>query len=315
MTMVLLREIKGCKPICEEAMETKVKSVITKVNASNCLDLSVSIDKTILRLNPYLNEEELIRYFKSKGIDYKVSRLRSEHCISVGKFHFIYLQNTKQIISKLVTNPNDFSSYYEYRKYFDSICSELEVELIPSRLDIAIDIKGRDFNWINRRISIGKKRSLSRYVFEGCNEQTRYFGKAPNELVFYDREEKSKKVSGCRIESRKRGSSQIQSKSLGELESELLDDMFNPFRGVELIDFKLKRVKELNKNLKTILKRERIKTLLSHNGYFYTKKFYNKNRNFMRDFKSFTKEVSKISLEEKYRPLMESYLMSEDCHE
>ena len=303
---VVTRNLK-VKTNLRGSMEKQVKSVITRINASNCLDLSISIDKVIYRLSPYTTGKELITYLENKKIEYNKSRLKNAYCISVGKFYFLYLHNTKEIIAKLVTNPNDFDSYSDYTKFYNQVCSGLKLKLEPCRVDVALDMN-KDFKWLNKRISIGRKRTLTRYVLDGCKEQTRYFGKAPNELTLYDRGEKSKKLKGCRLESRKSGASQIASKSLDSLEKELVSSSFNPFENVEIIDFKLKKFSELGKNLKLILKLEQIKTLLPHNGYFYTRKYFNKNRNFKRDFKSFVKEVSNTNLGDLYLPLMKSYL-------
>jgi hypothetical protein len=84
---VVTRNLK-VKTNLRGSMEKQVKSVITRINASNYLDLSISIDKVIYRLNPYTTGKELISYLENKKIEYNKRYVRRLAPLSQYNFCF-----------------------------------------------------------------------------------------------------------------------------------------------------------------------------------------------------------------------------------
>jgi hypothetical protein len=289
------------------------RPVITTENASELLGISLCIDKINFSFTSGIKDKELIDYLENRKLDFKQSRLKSEKTIQVGHFYFIFYSFSNEYIVKLQSNPSKYDSFLEYLKNFDLICSGLSSELKPNRLDVAIDFSNKAFKWLNSRLVVPKKNLIERYVLRGCEEQTRYFGKEPKQMVLYDQDEHpDKSKSGVRLESRTKGSSNIQASSFEELLTTLTSPSFNPFKGVLVKDFRFRKVEKCIQNIDDLLVKEKIKTLIEHNGFVYTKKVFNKHRNASRDLGKFLSEKGEANIGSLYQDLMKGYLSIEE---
>lgn len=170
-----------------KSKETK-DSVITLVTAPKKLGMELSIDKIEYMFEHPIQESKLISYLDNRKLEYEKIRLSNEYSIRCEKFDFIYLSNTKSLIRRISTNPNNENSFNDYyKKYNKIIDSDLEKELYVYRVDFALDFHKKQFSWYNQHLHISAKRCLERYVHNGSEEQTRYFGKGKNTSVLYEK--------------------------------------------------------------------------------------------------------------------------------
>lgn len=287
--------------------------VITTKTASKRLGLSASVDKINYKFKSLIHESDLKQYLDSNGIEYSDCRLRTEHSIQVSNFYFTYLPNTKNLISKVITNPNKHGSFLNYLNDFEIVYRGLKDQLLPSRLDIAFDFSKISFDWLNRRLIVPRKSKQERYVLNGYEEQTRYFGKDPKTMIFYNQDDlEDEDRKGPRLESRIKGNSHLGVETLEDLVSLLTDESFNPFKGVEIQNLRVRSFKNIEENIPDLLIKEKITTLLIHNGFTYMKKVLNGQRNASRDLKKYLILREPIKLGELYHEHIRDYLGIEE---
>jgi hypothetical protein len=294
----------------KQSFKRRKTSVITTKNASVELGLNLSIDKIEFKFDEYLSKEKLLRILETNKVNYTEERLKSEHSIKVDSFYFIYLKNTK-LISRITTNPNRFSSFQDYKEKTEKLL-KLFSNPKPSRLDVALDIHQKNFEWINSRLLIPRKRKINRYVLNGSEEQSRYHGEHPKITMLYEKKDKEEESEFVRVESRIFTKSLLESDSLDELIINLSTFKLSPFKGVKLIDYKFKKIPYEKKYIPLLLLIERAKTLLRFNGFFYTRKVFNKHKNVNRVFKRIFNDENRICLDACYKELLPKYLEIEE---
>jgi hypothetical protein len=120
---------------------------------------------------------------------------------------------------------------------------------------------------------------------------------------------------GCRIEARLYQPKNIGAKTYRELIDRLVAPDFNPFHKIELIDFKVTNFPHEKKFIRRLLVRERLKTLIKYNGFFYARKVLNQNRNFKRLSDKYFNILQTYSFGDCYHTLIGDYLANGGCHE
>ena len=118
------------KKIVRKKPKRKASEVITGNNAYKLLKPELSIDKITLRSEKVITKETFHNYFDKNHIAYeKDKRLKNETATYVLGCHLIYLKNTKNYISRLTTNPNNFSSLFEYKENVEQLDSNINLEM------------------------------------------------------------------------------------------------------------------------------------------------------------------------------------------
>lgn len=298
--------------------------VVNEIKTSKPLIIASSIDKVILRFDRPITTETLKEYLDTKGYQYKYSKLKNENALLVeDHFYFVFQLNSINYISKIIVNPNRFSTYTLFKRTYNKVLDEeILSDTYLLRVDFACDFYNKSFEWLSPRLVVKDKRLVERYVEKSSTEGSRYFGTGNEVINHYPKQPDDEEIVGSeeeetepfrysRLEVRRKGSKKLPFHTLDELEKALIEGTFNPFQKVLVQDFKVLRPKSSSRKSIHIRYGVLIR-ILPILGYTYTQKKLNKNRNWSRDYKPFLKAKSETCIGDYFLRSIEIYFSEED---
>ena len=282
------------------------RSIITVINPSFSIELKYLVDKIDFNPMGLIAVDDLLEHWNLLNLIYNpVTTSNNQSGITCNNINFLYQPYSSKYFYKITSNPSHFKSMKQYKSSLnniipESVLSRMEIQT----LDIACDLFNKSYDWINERFIVTRKQSIERIVDGRGDDSTRYIGKYPEVIKFYNKKVKvlkskrgvipeSLKLKGdwSRVEVTQNSIRKLPTKIFGEIEDSLLNLNYNPFKAVIIQDYKshsidLKNIKrkisrrDINEYDKSI----KFRSLVKVNGLHHTRRYLSKNDNFKRDY-------------------------------
>lgn len=304
-------------------------SITSSEVASHDVTFDLVIDKLSFRLKEHFLIDDLIYHFDNNQIIFEVFNQKHETGIRSENFIFFYNYKTK-IIYKIITNPNYYSNFHEYRKKFKFILPKnIRNILIINQIDFAINFFNLPFNILLKVLIIKFKQSFDRMKSNRNDKRTHYYGAPPRQSKAYDKKFKIAKSKNRKFQELKLLNIQelikksekykhwselevslsgenIPTKNVKYLLRAIHSKDFNPFKNHQLANYGIKDQREIHPKL--IEKYYQIREAINCLGFFEAKKILNTSGNFNRSFDKIVESGKPLNLEDYFQPLLKEYL-------
>jgi hypothetical protein len=191
------------------------------------------------------------------------------------------LGNEETEVVGLVSNPNKFKGWSNYKHYIQNLLPEECLRSAKvSRLDLNMDFN-KPFNELIQQIDLKNKRCALTFMDDGGSRTGIIVGKGKEQIVIYDKAKKERLDKPLsRIELRLSGN-KLPTKSIFTVPETLGKlSFFNNISGFDVETAKGPLLPDQEKKL------TQFESVLNRDGLFAAKRSLNKTRNFDRDFKS-----------------------------
>lgn len=289
-------------PVCNKNENCQCKQCLTKfiellstsanrLPVSTCktrsnlreIKASVGIDKLHLELPA--SGQELLATIKELGISYKPKMLKSMWTNEIAQGLYFPQKDIHANKVTLISNPNRFASYPEFKKLISSLVTSDKFKQIKiKRLDINFDYE-ITFREFLKCIEINGKQTDVEYTNQRGIQTGIRIGKGPEKINIYDKTEQAHlEVPVSRIELQLSGD-KLPTKNFENLSATLHSENFCK----NYLDrFLLSDISYSNNDLLTEIqktKQSEFKFTLEKDSLYKAKQLFNKNNNFERDFK------------------------------
>lgn len=304
-------------------------SITSSEVASLDVTFDLVIDKLLFRLNDEFLIDDLHYHFDKNQISSEPFHEGFEYGIIVESFIIFYNEKTKRIY-KIVTNPNYYSNFHDFRKRYSLLLpKQLRKMNVIHQVDFTINFYNLDYVTFLKILVIKQKQSFSRMKSNRTENRTVYMGAGSAQSKAYNKKNKIEKSRHKKFQELK--FLNIQSlieksdkyKHWSELEVQLTGEKlptrttkgflnaiqskdFNPLKNHFLANYGIKELSDIDPKMTE--RYYQIREAINCLGIFEAKKLLNKSKNFERDFNKIVFCGTPLKLEDYFHPLLEEYL-------